>query len=365
MLHIYRRHYPPCPHTSRRVRNCAQKCPIWVQGTLRGERIKKSLDLRSWEAASDLVRAWESSGEIGVVKPEAPTVKEAVSRFFEDAETRGLKPATISKYKVLLEKQLLPWCRSKGFSRLKQLTVDELTRFRSSWPDAPLSMRKKQERMAAFFHFCKQREWIKSNPVMSIKLPEVTPSPTLPFEPEEIEKILEGCDRFPIKGIYGEGNRKRLRAMVLLLRYTGLRIRDGVTITRDRIRGNRVFLYTQKTGTPVFVPVPPQVAEALKEVPKIHEEYVFWSGEGDPKSAVSDWQRSFRRLLNIVEVDGGHFHRLRDTAAIEWLKGGVSIETVSVLLGHKDVRTTLDHYRPWVQSLQRRLEDEVSKSWAS
>ncbi len=43
--------------------------------------MRRSLDLRSWEAATDLVRAWEASGEIGVVKPEVPTIKEAVKKF--------------------------------------------------------------------------------------------------------------------------------------------------------------------------------------------------------------------------------------------------------------------------------------------
>ncbi len=177
-----------------------------------------------------------------------------------------------------------------------------------------------------------------------------------------MKKILAGCDEFLIKGIYGEGNRKRLKAMILLLRHTGLRIRDAVTITWDRIQNERVFLYTQKTGTPVHVPVPPVVTAALAEVKTIHEEYVFWTGGGDPKSAVADWQRSFRRLLDIVGVKG-HFHMLRDTAAVEWLLAGVPLETVSVLLGHTDVRTTLDHYRPWVRALQQKLEDEVRKSW--
>ena len=91
--------------------------------------------------------------------------------------------------------------------------------------------------------------------------------------------------------------------------------------------------------------LPPVVTTALSEVTKIHEEYVFWTGAGDPKLAVADWQRSFRRLLDIVGVKG-HFHMLRDTAAVEWLLAGVPLETVSVLLGHTDVRTTLDHYRP-------------------
>ena len=76
--------------------------------------------------------------------------------------------------------------------------------------------------------------------------PEVPSSPTLPFTRAEMKKILAGCDEFLIKGIYGEGNRKRLKAMILLLRHTGLRIRDAVTITWDRIQNERVFLYTHK-----------------------------------------------------------------------------------------------------------------------
>jgi hypothetical protein len=42
--------------------------PIWVQGSLYGEYIRRALGLRSWSAAAtDLVRDWEATGEIGVV----------------------------------------------------------------------------------------------------------------------------------------------------------------------------------------------------------------------------------------------------------------------------------------------------------
>lgn len=55
-----------------------------------GEYVRRSLDLRSWEAASELVRGWEASSEVGVVKPEVPTVAEAVTKFIEDANARHL-----------------------------------------------------------------------------------------------------------------------------------------------------------------------------------------------------------------------------------------------------------------------------------
>ena len=92
MLNIYRRHQSPCRFTSRRYRNC--NCPIWVQGSLRGEYLRRSLDLRSWTAATDLVRDWESAGEIGAVKkPEIPSIAEAVEKFIGDAKAQKLSAA--------------------------------------------------------------------------------------------------------------------------------------------------------------------------------------------------------------------------------------------------------------------------------
>src|SRR4051812_4175520 len=104
MLTIYRRHLQECPHQDRRYRRC--KCPIWVQGSLAGEKIRKSLDLNSWEAATDLINNWTSSGEIGVVKVEVLPIRETVARFLGDAEARHLREGTIRKMRAVLEKQL-------------------------------------------------------------------------------------------------------------------------------------------------------------------------------------------------------------------------------------------------------------------
>jgi hypothetical protein len=83
-----------------------------------------ALNLRSWEAASDLIRGWDASGRIGVVKPEVPTVREAVDKVFADAQARHLSSSTISKQRNVLEKRLMPWCDSHGTSLLKNLDVD-------------------------------------------------------------------------------------------------------------------------------------------------------------------------------------------------------------------------------------------------
>ena len=239
MLTIYRRHYSPCPYTTRRHRNC--KCPIWVQGTLRGEVIKKALDLRSWQAASDLVRGWEASGEIGIVRPQIPAISEAVGKFVAYQKARHLSHETIRKYENLLQGRLLDWCRETGRGQLKHLSVDALREFQQSWTDSPLYATKNLERLRAFFDFCLDAQWVSRNPVKGLKRPKVKQSPTLPFSRDEMRRILEACDRYP-------GNRDRLRGFVLVMRYSGLRIGDTIALSNDWLSENKLLLYTAKTG---------------------------------------------------------------------------------------------------------------------
>jgi integrase len=352
MLTAYRRHQPPCRHRSRRFRNC--KCPIWVQGSLRGEYVRRSLDLRSWEAAADLVRGWEASGQVGVIKPEVPETADAVQRFLEDAQARQLRLETIRKYQNLLERRFLPWCKSKGYRLLKQLDVSVLREFRSSWEDGPVYATKNLERMRAFFRFCEQAGWIRRNPALGLKAPKTKPAPTLPFTTTEMTRILEACDRYP-------GNRARIKAFVLTMRYSGLRIGDTLALTRDRMKGNKLFLYTQKTGTPVRVPLPPAAVRALRTVDG--GDHFFVSGKAKPQTARANWSRYLDTIFDLADIRNGHSHRFRDTFAVALLEKGVSIENLSVLLGHSSIRVTERHYKPWVRTLQNRLEAEVRKAW--
>jgi len=74
--------------------------------------------------------------------------------------------------------------------------------------------------------------------------------------------LLAVADGFNPRGKFGSGSRDRVRAMILLLRYSGLRISDASMLERRRLSGDKLFLYIQKTGTRVWVPLPPQAVEA-------------------------------------------------------------------------------------------------------
>lgn len=113
-----------------------------------------------------------------------------------------------------------------------------------------------------------------------------------------------------------------------------------------------------------------EALHSLPPGPKPNPRYFFWSGNGLPKSAVADWQRSYRHLFeltNITRADGTrkrcHPHMFRDTFAVEMLLAGVPIDQVSLLLGHASVKITEKSYSPFVKARQIQLQDSVRSAW--
>jgi len=143
-----------------------------------------------------------------------------------------------------------------------EFDVDWVRRFRASWPNKNIAARKKLEALRAFFRFVHESGWIPTNPASRLKPPKITEPPTAPLLKGDVDSILKACDTYPDRA-----NAIRLRALVLLLRYSGLRIRDAITLPRNRVQGDKLFLFTAKTGTPVYCPLPPVVMNALNAIP--------------------------------------------------------------------------------------------------
>lgn len=158
----------------------------------------------------------------------------------------------------------------------------------------------------------------------------------------------------------------KIEPMVLLLRYSGLRMQDAACLGRARLVDDKLFLYQQKTGMPVYCPMPSSVVEKLKAVRNENDRFFFYDGTSQPQSMVKSWDRVFQKVFATATpaVRGGHPHRFRDTFAVSLLLKGVSIEIVSKLLGHSSIKVTERHYSPWVKARQDQLETKVRRIWS-
>lgn len=151
------------------------------------------------------------------------------------------------------------------------------------------------------------------------------------------------------------------------MRYTGLRVSDAVSLTTGRIDGKKLFLYTAKTGVPVYTILPESIARALEATPRVTDTRFFWSGNGKRETAVCDYQGKIKDIFKLAGIVKGMSHavshRLRDTFAVELLLAGVPLERVSTLLGHQSIRITEKHYSPWTRSRQEQIEADLTAAW--
>jgi integrase/recombinase XerD len=271
-----------------------------------------------------------------------------------------LAKETIGKYE-LLARELKDFF--KGVD-VRGVSADDLARYRETWELSPISSRKKLERLRTLFRFAVERVWRRGNPAMVLKPPKARVVQKEPFSNAEMEKILWATEVYPSKGIYGAGSGKRIRAFILTLRYSGMRIGDVVSLKKKHLVGNTLMLRTGKTDSEVYVPIPCHVAEALSDMNPTNPmgEHFFWSGSGLLKSAVADWQRSLSKVFTLAGVKG-NAHKFRHTFAARLLESGVSTEMVAKLLAHRDIRITQKHYSKWTKGRQEIMAAEIEKAW--
>lgn len=355
MLTVFRRHLKSCKFAAkgRKHRHCG--CPLAVEGKLRGRMVRRSLDMRSWDAAQKLVREWEVEGDRPVL------VKDAVDRFLADRESMKLSEAMMRKYKHVA-KELRD---SIGTLPLRNVTVDDIRKLREAWKLAPITSQKRLEMVRKFFGFCVDSEWLDRNPAKLVRMPPAKYDPTMPYSDSEMEKILWAAESIrEAHPMIPTGTEKKLLALVLLMRYSGLRISDACMFRRGELKDGKLFLRQQKTKHPVWVPLPQKVIDALNACDEGNERF-FYAGIGKPKSCITEWQQRLKLVYEMAGIPDGHSHRLRDTFSVDLLSKGVPLHVVSVLLGHTSIKTTEKHYAPWVKSRQDALEGAVKLSWAS
>lgn len=166
---------------------------------------------------------------------------------------------------------------------------------------------------------------------------------------DEVQAILDACtrlrDRFLFATLYDTGIRI---GEALGLRHEDVAAAEREVTVRRRTNDNGARTKSPASRTiPVSAELIRLYADYLhEEVQDLDSDYVFVNLWGRPYGhalaypAVYDLVRRLRRRTGI-DFDP---HWWRHTVATRWLRDGVPVETVSKLLGHADLSTTLDVY---------------------
>jgi len=371
MLNLYRRHVRTCPGRAKGQEFTKCSCPIWCDGELDRRRFRRSLKTRDWQRAirlaerierpnrerSDLVPCAQAGCstrvEAGRCEKHRRDVVEAIEAFH--AAHTDLGHGTQRNYRRTL-RFFRKHTTKLELGAVDQITVEAIDAFRTTREISALTWTKELQILRLFFRFCMDRKWTSENPAARASMPRnIKPTDKEPFSRNDIVKILASCERI------GRHAYERLRAcaMVLLLRYTALRISDVATLARDRVRNGEIYLRTMKSGKVVKLPAPTELQAALDILPVPRgtvgeSRYFFWSGNGSTRAAIRDATRTLAAVFRASGVPGAHAHRFRHTLATEALEVGGTLEDVAEILGNSP-NIIRKHYAKWSRVRQERI----------
>lgn len=287
----------------------------------------------------------------------SPTVAQAVAVYIEDGRTRNLAKSTLTRYKTTLDPLAVYFP-----GRVSSITLESLRAFRAArGQSAPASAAIELIILRTFLRFAVDSNWLSENYATKLKAPKTDAVPTMPFTPDEVNAILDACNRLnDVNPREFERTRLRARALVLLLLYSGFRISDAVKLQRSSVdfATGKLLIRVMKTRVPLYARLPGVALDALRALPE-ESPYFFWSGASMLSSAISSAGNTIRTLMRLAQVKDGHPHRFRDTFSVTLLQNGADLRTVQLLLGHTSIKTT-EKYSPFVLGMQRILDEAVS-----
>ena len=265
------------------------------------------------------------------------TLPDACSAFLRDVESRNLRRSSIRGYRSVLG-SLCTLAEARGIAEVSGFDAALLREWRESWTVKPGTHQLRLLLLKAFFGFAVKAGWIGQSPAADLKPPKNEAPPTMPLARDEMRALFAGA-----------GGATRERALLMLMRYSGLAIQDASTLRRDAVDGQLLTVRRAKSGELVICELPRPVAADLDRVGP-GQRHFFWSGTSKPYSVSNYWRQRLSRIAGKAGVEDFRTHRLRDTFAVELLLANVSIKDVSALLGHSSVQTTERYYAPWDRS---------------
>ncbi|MGA7927069.1 MAG: tyrosine-type recombinase/integrase [Candidatus Sulfotelmatobacter sp.] len=250
--------------------------------------------------------------------------------------------------------------RKNGFVKLEDNTAMDVDAWRDTWTfrEGSYSQRVHGAAIKRFFTWAVTFDLLERNPFDKLDPLELKPVPTLPLSPEEVDRLVGAASQCT--------NGETLATLILLMRWSGLAIRDASCLRRDALLAdNSIKTRRQKTNEYVYVKIPADVAERLRAVGSINPAYFFWNGRTTAKDNATVWGNRIRAAFDRAGITPRGSHRLRDTCGCEFLNAGGLMQDLSKLLGHSSIKTTEQHYAPWDMRRQEHLNGVMDENLAA
>ena len=272
------------------------------------------------------------------VKPKAKTtVSDALDGYMGHAAP-NLKPRSITRYQVAIEKHLRPAIGKKRLHALTVLDIEQLYSEMLANGSSPASVRLTHAVLISSVKRCVRLGLVQTNVCGLVKLPKQRRKQIEVYSDDEVRRILDAATGNPLYALYR------------LLLDTGLRTGEAFALTENDYDGVRLridkTLYegvvgTCKSDNSVRTIVLPKQTRAALDGHTAGTRRLF---EVNGRPINNHFPRDhWYPMLDKAGVPRRNPHVARHTVATKLLHKGIAAPTVAAYLGH-DVATLMRTY---------------------
>lgn len=326
-----------------------------------GKAKYRSVYGKSYQAVKEHLLALKSA-PVALKTSGKLTIKELFEEWLSAVKLR-VKASTLANYRMKADKHILP---EFGRIRYELLTVKMLHSFIESKLKSGLSAKYVSDIVVVFKSMSKYVSRVHGfqNPIADVVLPKSIKSELHLFSDVQQKQLCQ----------YLMQNPSTTSLCIMLSLYTGLRIgevcglkwsdidfeKSILTVNRtvQRIRleighGTRLLIDVPKSrASKRSIPIPVFLMKILRNFKGNPDAYILSGNSNvtEPRTM----QHRFKAILKKVNLPSINYHSLRHMFATNCVKAGFDVKTLSELLGHASVETTLNRYVH--SSMERKVE---------
>jgi integrase/recombinase XerD len=379
-VRVYSRHRSNCKWAGDDTRlGC--DCPKQLTWFREGKLTRVAADTCDGEVAEkkarELMNGFEAAakGEPRPIPAGALTtlLDDAVKLFLKSKEQSDVTEKHVAKLKFELE-AFSTFVLGKGLVNLGDIRTEHILAYRNELVGAQNTRAKKVFRLIGFFKFCVEMGWIQRNvaQVSAVKLKYDDSQTPKALTDAQFETLLATVPK--VNGKTTGEQRRKLGSLLMLMRWTGLAIRDAVTIERARFQQNgngfwKFQIQRAKTGHAVYATIRDEVMKEVLAGANPEGRHLFIDvvpkAEKELDNLVQVWGVLFRKLGVLAALKdendapyGFTSHSMRHTFVFWALNKGMPTEDVAMLIGDS-VQIVAKHYSAWIAGRQERLTERM------
>jgi len=322
------------------------------------EKLLRRLEEKHYEVKQQLYQ-WEKelgylNADLVKTKLEGRPIleKDILTLFDEFLEVKRLT----AKYKMVIKlttiKNHLKVMLGQKKMYLVEFNQTFINRLTHYWEQKvglqPNTIHKNFRFILLFLNYLRKEGFLENDFYKEFQYPRMVETNTIVLTKHEVIKLIQYVPK-----TYSES---KVRDLFLVLIFTGLRFGDAIRITRSWLRGEFLFINTQKTGEKVSIPLHPKLREVLEKYDydlaplRISNQKFNGYVKGICQEAgildqveIVRFEKGIKQYLTFPKYKLIASHTGRRTFITNSILAGIPLPVIQKITGHKKL-TTLQKY---------------------